>query len=612
MTEHQGTPINKDACYDMAMTTKQKIIQQFEGKTNEDVAEWTKDVRFMLGIYNLDGASAIRVVCTALQGKAFSWARQTITRNPDITVDRLLKELENRFASRLTLTDKARRFQTNEIPTTKEDYFAMLEDAVYLYDREYMSHLAIVDRIIHRSPPEIRIALWQIAGQLTNAFEIAKAAEQVVPLAYGNEGSMTVNRVDTRERSWSHQNEPRERQPESQTYRRSNLSKPYKQQPKDKFCKLHGECTHTTAECRTLKLLKEKGWSNNGGVREISIDETDNSDEALNFNVYSGLVTKARKNIFLRTGTLGGKQVPILLDTGADMTVVPTTFLPTNWRIAQTTRKIRAANDTPIPLTGIVNNMPIRINTFEILVKEALITSVPMPHILLGATEIANYPEILFQQTTATRAATTKEHMRTRQVTSLKHIQTSLDQYTIRQLITKYDNLFSTELTKYGICNAGKHSIHTTGRPIAIPCGRVPIHWETPIEQEIATRLNAGIIRTSNSPWCSRIVPVQKKDGSIRMCIDYRPLNKVTIRDAYPIPRIDEILDMLAKAQIFSTLDATSGYYQLAMNEEDIPKTAFAWKGGLYEFTRMPFGLCNAPATFQRAMDKIFGYERGK
>ncbi|KAI4293455.1 hypothetical protein PAPHI01_2729, partial [Pancytospora philotis] len=117
---------------------------------------------------------------------------------------------------------------------------------------------------------------------------------------------------------------------------------------------------------------------------------------------------------------------------------------------------------------------------------------------------------------------------------------------------------------------------------------------------------------SATRPWCSRIVPVQKKDGSIRMCIDYRPLNKVTIRDAYPIPRIDEILDMLAKARIFSTLDATSGYYQLAMNEEDIPKTAFAWKGGLYEFTRMPFGLCNAPATFQRAMDKIFGYERGK
>jgi Reverse transcriptase (RNA-dependent DNA polymerase) len=94
------------------------------------------------------------------------------------------------------------------------------------------------------------------------------------------------------------------------------------------------------------------------------------------------------------------------------------------------------------------------------------------------------------------------------------------------------------------------------------------------------------------------------------MCIDYRPLNEVTVKDAYPIPRIDEILDSLCGAPIFSTLDATSGYYQLAMNDSDIEKTAFSWKGGLYEFTRMLFGLCNVPETFQEAMDLIFAKEK--
>ena len=113
------------------------------------------------------------------------------------------------------------------------------------------------------------------------------------------------------------------------------------------------------------------------------------------------------------------------------------------------------------------------------------------------------------------------------------------------------------------------------------------------------------MIKPSTSPWASPIVLVQKKDGSTWFCVDYRKVNNVTRKDAYPLPRVDDILDTLAGSQWFSTLDLISGYWQVEVKEEDREKTAFCTPDGLFEFEVMPFGLCNAPATFQRLMELV-------
>ena len=123
---------------------------------------------------------------------------------------------------------------------------------------------------------------------------------------------------------------------------------------------------------------------------------------------------------------------------------------------------------------------------------------------------------------------------------------------------------------------------------------------------QVQQMLASNVIRPSNSPWASPVVMVRKKDGSLRFCVDFRQLNVTTVKDAHPLPRIDDLLDALHGAQWFSTLDLKSGYWQVPITESDKAKTAFCTSSGqLYEFNQVAFGFCNAPATFSRLMDCV-------
>ena len=159
---------------------------------------------------------------------------------------------------------------------------------------------------------------------------------------------------------------------------------------------------------------------------------------------------------------------------------------------------------------------------------------------------------------------------------------------------------------KPGRTGATKLCIRTGDHePVRSHIYRIPPRWKEEVGSQIDQLLELGIIRPSTSPWSSSIVTVGKKDGGVRICVDYRAVNAVTVPDPYQIPLIEEILDMLASARFISKIDLTKGFHQIPIDPPDCPKTAFCTPWGKYEFCFMPFGLRNGPAVFQRMMDGL-------
>lgn len=174
-------------------------------------------------------------------------------------------------------------------------------------------------------------------------------------------------------------------------------------------------------------------------------------------------------------------------------------------------------------------------------------------------------------------------------------------------------NLFNMYYTVFsnipGRCLNVEHNIELLHNTICkVPPRQYPIQYRDSIKSQINDLLNKNIIRPSRSPYCAPLVIVPKKDKSLRICVDYRELNKVTKKSAYPLPLVADVQNRLQGSVIFSTIDLMSGYWQIPIAESDIEKTAFSFghEFGLYEFLVMPFGLTGAPSTFQRLMNDLF------
>ncbi|KRZ81808.1 Retrovirus-related Pol polyprotein from transposon, partial [Trichinella sp. T8] len=340
-------------------------------------------------------------------------------------------------------------------------------------------------------------------------------------------------------------------------------------------------------------------------------------------------------------GKLSGTRVSLLLDTGAVVSVIPESL----WQVAsggepleRKTGKILLADGRRMCISG-VGVVPLQLGRWRGHVPVMVVRNLVVPGVL-GTNFFDSFVRTVDWQT---REMTMKDGSKVR----IEHDPSRAGQLSIgcavvakaqsvrsdagacvdgsedwtralvdgaecsarskralRSILRKCGKAISRGEADLGRTSLVKHRIETGGaQPVKLPPRRLPQAQREVVDRLIREMLHAGVIEPASGPWSSPVVLVRKKDGSPRFCVDYRRLNAITRVDAQPLPRIDDTLDALAGSQWFSTLDLASGYWQVEVAEPDREKTAFSTPMGLFQFRVMPFGLCNAPATFQRLME---------
>ncbi|KAF9751293.1 Retrovirus-related Pol polyprotein from transposon, partial [Nosema granulosis] len=389
----------------------------------------------------------------------------------------------------------------------------------------------LAQMVVDKTPGEIRACLYQAGLAIASWEQFIQTAEEMASISFPEKLISRVQNEYMHQRTRNEGEQPRRvdgrvSRPEKGDEQR------FTQVVKKKYCRLHGEGNHWTKFCplfteiidRERKKIRRNVSRVNEGTESEESREDDNKRVIYCFNRI-----RHYKNPFFVTGEINGEHRQVLLDTGADVSLVGIKDLQDDLeKLEEYKGVVRSASGESIEILGRKKEIGIRIGDDEITFSPLVMGD--LKYIILGADVIKKKPEILTKIIDDFKVDRKKICM-TEEVDFKK----------------EFEDIFKTEIGDFNLCTMGKHDIQTTSdRPIFERNGRIPVSQEKIIEADLEKNLRLGIIRPGKGPWSSRIVLTPKPDGEWRICIDYRSLNKITIKDRYTSPRIDEIYDELS------------------------------------------------------------------